>query len=85
MTPGGRMHLRRAGPAGRRPVIALHSAPGSSAPLAGLIEALATDRDVIAPDYLGNGESDKPSGRVDIAELARDVVALADTLALPPL
>ncbi len=82
-TPGGRMHLRRAGPRGRRPVIALHSAPGSSAPLQGLIEALATDRDVIAPDYLGNGESDKPSGPVDIAELARDVVALADALDLP--
>ena len=82
-TPRGRMHLRRAGPLGRRPVIALHSAPGSSAPLQGLIEALATDRDVIAPDYLGNGESDKPLGPVDIADLARDVVALADALELP--
>ena len=81
--PGGRMHLRRAGPAGHRPVIVLHSAPGSAAPLAGLIAALATDRDVIAPDYLGNGESGKPAGPVDIAELARDVVALADTLGLP--
>ena len=82
-TPGGRMHLRRAGPLGQRPVIVLHSAPGSSAPLRGLIEALATDRDVIAPDYLGNGESDKPPGPVDIAELARDVIALADALELP--
>jgi pimeloyl-ACP methyl ester carboxylesterase len=82
-TPGGWMHIRRAGPAGHRPVIALHSAPGSAAPLAALIEGLATDRDVIAPDYLGNGESDKPGGSVDIAGLARDVLALADALGLP--
>ena len=82
-TPGGRMHLRRAGPAGHRPVIALHSAPGSSAPLAGLIAALATDRDVVAPDYLGNGESDKPPGPVAITGLAQDVVALANALDLP--
>ena len=78
-TPRGRIHLRRAGFTGR-PVIALASAPGSTAPLAPVISALAADHLVVAPDYLGNGGSDKPDGPVDIALLARDVVALADAL-----
>ena len=58
------------------------SAPGSSAPLSGLIEGLAADREVIAPDYLGNGDSAKPRRNVDIALLARDARQLADRLGL---
>jgi pimeloyl-ACP methyl ester carboxylesterase len=78
-TPRGRMHLRRAGHGGL-PVIALASAPGSTAPLAPVLTALSAAREVVAPDYLGNGASDKPDGPVDIALLAADVLALADTL-----
>ena len=48
----------------------------------GLIEGLATDREVIAPDYLGNGDSAKPRRKVDIALLARDALQLADRLGL---
>jgi pimeloyl-ACP methyl ester carboxylesterase len=77
----GRVHLRRAGRQGR-PLLVFQSAPGSSAPLCGLIEALATDRQVIAPDYLGNGDSAKPQRKVDIALLARDALQLADRLDL---
>jgi pimeloyl-ACP methyl ester carboxylesterase len=78
-TPRGRMHIRSAGHGGL-PVIALASAPGSSAPLAPVLTGLAADRRVVAPDYLGNGGSDKPDGPVDIAVLAADVLALADAL-----
>ena len=79
----GRVHLRRAGkPGRRRPLLVFQSAPGSSAPLSGLIEGLAADREVIAPDYLGNGDSAKPRRNVDIALLARDARQLADRLAL---
>jgi pimeloyl-ACP methyl ester carboxylesterase len=78
-TPRGRMHLRRAGQGGV-PLIALASAPGSTAPLAPVLTALAADRMVAAPDYLGNGASDKPEGPVDIALLAADMLALADAL-----
>jgi len=79
----GRVHLRRAGkPGRRRPLLVFQSAPGSSAPLSGLIEGLATDREVIAPDYLGNGDSAKPRRKVDIALLARDARQLADRLGL---
>jgi pimeloyl-ACP methyl ester carboxylesterase len=80
-TPRGRVHVRVAGP-NARPLIALHSAPGSAAPLRPILEGLAASRRVIAPDYLGNGDSDKPDAPVDIATLGRDVLALADALGL---
>jgi pimeloyl-ACP methyl ester carboxylesterase len=77
----GRVHLRRAGREGR-PLLAFQSAPGSSAPLCGLIRSLAASHQVIAPDYLGNGDSAKPHRKVDIAMLARDALQLADRLNL---
>ncbi|CAO3440728.1 alpha/beta fold hydrolase [Azospirillum endophyticum] len=79
-TPHGRIHLRRAGRG--RPLLAFQSAPGSSAPLLPLLHGLAPGREVIAPDYLGNGESDKPERTVDIGALADDMLALADALGL---
>lgn len=78
----GRVHLRRAGSGSGLPMLAFQSAPGSSAPLTPLIEALGTGREVIAPDYLGNGDSSKPARKVDIALLARDALQLADRLNL---
>ena len=77
----GRIHLRRAGHGGR-PLIALHSAPGSAAPLTPLIEGLGASRSVIAPDFIGNGDSSRPDAPVDIARLGQDVVELAETLGL---
>lgn len=77
----GRLHLRRAGNRGSKlPLIAFQSAPGSAAPLSRLIEGLAQDRQVVAPDYLGNGDSAKPLRKTDIALLARDALQLADRL-----
>ncbi|MBP2227742.1 pimeloyl-ACP methyl ester carboxylesterase [Azospirillum agricola] len=84
-TPKGRVHLRRAGPgdaSGGTPLLAFQSAPGSSAPLLPLIRGLAGGREVIAPDYLGNGDSDKPERTVDIETLAEDALAVADALGL---
>jgi pimeloyl-ACP methyl ester carboxylesterase len=78
-TPAGRVHLRRAGPAGR-PVMVLQSAPGSSAPLARVIAGLARHRPVVAPDFPGNGDSDKPDSPVDIARLAAMMWDVADAL-----
>jgi hypothetical protein len=65
-----------------RPLIALHSAPGSAAPLQRLIDGLGESRPVIAPDFIGNGDSSRPDAPVDIARLGRDVVELATTLGL---
>ncbi|MBU6499430.1 MAG: alpha/beta hydrolase, partial [Rhodospirillales bacterium] len=77
--PHGRAHLWRAGTTGRA-LFALHSAPGSAAPLGPLLHGLARGRRVVAPDYLGNGRSSKPARPVDINRLARDVLDLADVL-----
>jgi pimeloyl-ACP methyl ester carboxylesterase len=80
-TPRGRVHLRLSGP-DRLPLIALHSAPGSAAPLRSLLAGLGGGRRIIAPDFIGNGDSDKPDVPVDIAALARDALAVADALGL---
>lgn len=80
-TPRGRVHLRRAG-AGGRTLLAFHSAPGSASPLTTLIGGLSAGREVIAPDYLGNGDSDKPDRKVDIGTLADEALAVADALGL---
>jgi len=77
--PRGRQHLRRSGGGGRL-LIALQSAPGSAAPLAPLLAGLAPGRRIVAPDYIGNGDSDRPDEAVDIARLGRDVLDLADAL-----
>lgn len=80
-TARGRVHLRLSGPA-QSPLIALHSAPGSSAPLTPLLAGLGKNRRVIAPDFIGNGDSDKVDAPVDIATLARDVLSVANALDL---
>ena len=79
-TPRGRAHLRLSGP-DSNPLIALHSAPGSAAPLRPLLTGLG-ERRIVAPDFIGNGDSDKPDVPVDIAALARDTLAVADALGL---
>ncbi|MEM8587612.1 MAG: alpha/beta hydrolase [Pseudomonadota bacterium] len=57
--PHGQIHFRRAGIEGDRlPLVMIHASPGSSKQLAGLIQALAGDRLVLAPDTAGNGDSD---------------------------
>jgi pimeloyl-ACP methyl ester carboxylesterase len=81
-TPAGRVHLRRVGQGSGRSLLLFHSAPGSAQPLEALMLGLATDREVIACDYLGNGDSDKPQGNVDIAALARHALGIVDALQL---
>lgn len=83
-TADGQIHLRLAGdPAGScRPLVMLHSAPGSAEPLEAAMLGLARDRFVVAPDFPGNGDSDKPDRRpgTDIAALARTIAAALDSL-----
>ena len=81
-TPAGRIHVRRAGRGAGRSLLMFHSAPGSAEPLEALMQGLATDREVIACDYLGNGDSDKARGDIDIAVLARHALGIVDTLRL---
>lgn len=57
----GLVHYRAAGDATARPLYMAHAGPGSSRWLVPLIGALAPSRRVIAPDMLGNGDSDTPA------------------------
>jgi pimeloyl-ACP methyl ester carboxylesterase len=61
-----------------------HGGPGSSLGLVPLIAALGADRQVVAPDMMGNGESDPPPIRpTSIAFYADCLAAVMDRLALP--
>lgn len=80
-TSSGRVHLRRVGN-GPKTLLFFHSAPGSAEPLEFLMQQLAKDRTVIACDYLGNGDSDKAFGEVDIHSMAQNAIQVADALEL---
>lgn len=79
-TSAGRMHLRRAGSAGR-PTLVIPTGGGSSAQFGPVVEGLArAGRQAFAVDYLGNGLSDAPTGPVSTQSLAANMVALIDAL-----
>ena len=80
-TPSGRVHLRRVGN-GPKTLFLFQSAPGSAEPLELLMQRLAKGRTVIACDYLGNGDSDKAVGEVDINSMAHNAIEVADALQL---
>lgn len=77
--PAGRVHVRRAGMSGQ-PLLLFPSGGGSSETFAPVIQRLARSHQVVAMDYLGNGESDKPEREVTIERLAEDAKQLADVL-----
>lgn len=60
--PDAEIHYRHAGAAsnGKRPLVLVHASPSSSVGLVHLMSAMASDRQVIAPDTLGNGDSSGP-------------------------
>lgn len=76
--PSGRVHLRRAGRGA--PLFVLHAAPGSAGHLGPVLPGLAEGHEVIAPDYIGNGESARPRGEVSVGSMARDLLDLAGAL-----
>jgi hypothetical protein len=78
-TAYGRVHLRRAGTAGR-PLLVLPTGGGSSAQFAPVVTGLAATRTVVAMDYFGNGRSVPLDRMPDIADLAREGFAVADAL-----
>jgi pimeloyl-ACP methyl ester carboxylesterase len=76
--PGLRMHVREAG-AGQ-PVLMLHGFPQSGREFAPVMEDLARDRRVIAPDLRGAGQTDAPAAGYDTATVQSDIIALMDAL-----
>ncbi len=57
----GQVHVRVDGARTQRPtMLALHPSPGSATPYARVLERFGLTRRVVAPDMLGNGDSDAP-------------------------
>lgn len=78
------IHYRHAGENGTaRPVVMIHASPASSAGLVPLIRSMASDRRVIAPDTLGNGDSVGPiPAGADVAFFADRLARALDALGL---
>jgi pimeloyl-ACP methyl ester carboxylesterase len=83
-TPDGLIHYRHAGAGGSKtPLVMAHGGPGSSLSLVSLMADLAEDRQVAAPDMMGNGESDPPpSPTTSIPFYAQGLLAVMDHLGL---
>jgi pimeloyl-ACP methyl ester carboxylesterase len=82
----GLIHYRLAhgpGTPSQTPLVLAHGGPGSSLGLLPLISVLAEDRMVVAPDMMGNGESDPPpSGDTTIEFYTEALVSVMDHLGL---
>ncbi len=74
-------HVAGAASAERPPVVLAHGGPGSSAGLVPLIRSLGVDRPVLAPDMMGNGDSDPPpSQQTTIGFYAEGLIAAMDAV-----
>lgn len=81
----GQVHYRQAGnkKIGQPPLVMFHASPGSAKMLEPLIQILATNRQVIALDTLGNGDSCAPWGdQPDMAYFANAHVRALKTLGI---
>lgn len=81
--PDGQLHYRQSGKPSDTPLLMLHASPGSSLMLQPLIAALGEQRQVIAPDTLGNGDSMPPlKEQPEIPDYADAVLALITQLGI---
>lgn len=84
-TSRGRVHLRMDGDPSAPTLLFIHGSPGSADSFGTLIEELAADHLVIAPDTLGNGYSDAPHiAEPDIAYFAGGYAEVLDQLGVGP-
>lgn len=79
-TEDGQIHYRISGEGD--PLLLLHMTPRSSDEFRELIPILAHKRRVIAMDFLGLGDSDKPARMYTIEEYAKTVLLLLDSLGI---
>jgi N-formylmaleamate deformylase len=80
-TNGIHIHYRRTG-GDKPPLVLLHGLTGSGACWIPLARALQSEYDVVMPDARGHGGSSTPPDGYGYENLARDVVALIQTLGL---
>jgi pimeloyl-ACP methyl ester carboxylesterase len=82
----GQVHYREAGRSGANgplPLYLAHAGPGSSRGLEGLIADLGLTRHAIAPDMLGNGDSDPPAmSPTTVADYVEHAVGVMDAIGL---
>lgn len=80
----GQLHCRIAAPSlpTRNPLVCLHMSPKSSRSYHDILPLLAEERIVIAPDYPGHGESDKPPAEphVTVSDFAEAAWQCVDAL-----
>lgn len=77
----GQVHVRRAGDGQGRALVMIHASPGSSRQLEPLMQLMATDRQVIAPDTLGFGDSaPHPASLPEIADYAAYLVRTLEAM-----
>ncbi|MGY2061621.1 alpha/beta fold hydrolase, partial [Nocardia gipuzkoensis] len=81
---GVRFHVTEAGPLDGRPVVALHGWPQHHYTYRHLLADPPEGLRIIAPDLPGYGWSGPPPHRWVKDEIASDVLALLDSLDLPP-
>lgn len=83
-TGHGQLLYRTAGRAeSGEALLLLHMSPRSSDEFLELMPLLATNRQVIAMDMMGFGDSDTPPDAYAMADYAADAIALLDALNLP--
>jgi pimeloyl-ACP methyl ester carboxylesterase len=73
-------HVREWGTPGARPLVLLHGARDASATFQFLVDALAGDWHVLAPDWRGHGRSGWTAGSYWQAEFVADLDVLLDAL-----
>lgn len=79
---GARLHYVSTGEG--PPVVLLHGLGGSLHIWQGVIDVLAINHHVVAPDLRGFGRSDAGDGGFSVQQWAQDVAALITALELPP-
>ena len=79
-TEDGQILYRIGGEA--NPLLLLHMAPRSSDEFRELMPILAQNRQVMAMDLMGLGDSDKPSREYSVADYAQNAIALWDELGI---
>lgn len=82
--PDGQIHYRIADTAtgGKTPLMCLHMSPNSGRIYEAILEEMGHDRIAVAPDTPGFGESDAPATPPEIADYARAMAHVADSLGL---
>src|SRR5262245_57413686 len=77
---GVRLHCAQQGPPSGSAVILLHGYSDSSFSFSRVMPLLPPELRVIAPDFRGHGDSDRPASGYRIDDLASDVLQLMDEL-----